>query len=165
LLALGAAVFLEVIAPDPERPDPVIPPLFGIDKLTEPKLTAWAAKEDQLDNRLTKLQQSGITFGAKLSGQRKKPDGTILKWELSDPLTVVGNGVVPFLIDWGQTPHPAAAMPQKCRLMDLSIEHPEIGQIAEILRVLDLEDMQLSVASEPALVATIQTPKGIVTLR
>ena len=165
LLALGPAVFLEIIAPDPEREDPAVPPLFGINQLKEPKLTAWAAKEDHLARRLAKLQQSGIPFGAQQSGRRQTPDGRTLQWHLSDPLTVVGDGVIPFLIDWGQTPHPAAAMPRQCRLLDLCIEHPEPQPIIDILRLLDLGEMAVTPAPEPALIATIRCPRGEVVLR
>lgn len=165
LLALGPAVFLEIIAPDPEREDAAVPPLFGINQLTEPKLTAWAAKEYRLTERLARLQQAGITFGAQQSGRRQTPDGRILQWHLSDPLTVVGDGVIPFLIDWGQTAHPATAMPQQCRLLDLRIEHPQAQKIMDILRLLDLGEMTVTVAAEPALIATIQCPRGKVVVR
>lgn len=165
LLALGPAVFLEIIAPDPEREDAALPPLFGIDQLTEPKLTAWAAKEAHLAERLAHLQQSGITFGAQQSGRRKTPDGRLLHWQLTDPLTVVGNGVVPFLIDWGQTPHPAATLPQQCSLLDLRIEHPKPKKIRHILQLLDLGEISVTAAREPALIATIQSPRGKVILR
>lgn len=165
LLALGPAVFLEVIAPDPEREDAAVPPLFGINQLTEPKLTAWAAKEDHLAERLAKLKQSGIIFGAQQTGRRQTPDGRTLQWHLSDPLTVVGDGVVPFLIDWGQTPHPAKAMPQQCRLLDLRIEHPQPKKITDILQLLDLGEMTVTAAREAALIAAIQCPRGEVELR
>lgn len=165
LLALGPSVFLEIIAPDPEREDATVPPLFGINQLTEPKLTAWAAKEGRLTERLARLQQAGIPFGAQQSGRRQTPDGRTLQWHLTDPLTVVGDGVIPFLIDWGQTPHPPTAMPQQCRLLDLHIEHSEPKKIMDILRLLDLDEMTVTASGKPALVATIQCPRGEVVLR
>ena len=164
LIALGKDVFLEIIAPDPERPDPTLPPLFGIDKLKSPRLTAWAAREEDLGARLESLKTLGYEFGELLPGSRQKPDGTTLRWELSDPLTVVGDGVVPFLIDWGTTPHPAAAMPQECQLLDLYIEHPEVEEITGILNKLELFPV-IQQGKEPALVAKIQTPRGEVILR
>src|SRR5690349_1003202 len=40
LLALGNDVYLEIIAPDPEQPDPPTPRAFGVDGVTEPRLVA-----------------------------------------------------------------------------------------------------------------------------
>lgn len=165
LIALGPDIFLEIIAPDPERENPAIPPLFGIDQLSSPKLGAWAAKESHLESRLEKLRQANIPFGPPLAGQRQKPDGTMLNWELSDPLTRVGDGVIPFLIDWGNTPHPASVMPQVCQLLELRIEHPDPDAIKEILGILELDTLPVAPGTEPALIATIQTPGGIVELR
>lgn len=165
LIALGPDIFLEIIAPDPKRSNPAVPSLFGLDRLSEPKLAAWAAKENRLTERLEKIKKAGIPFGQKLSGRRQKPDGAILSWELSDPLTVVGEGVVPFLIDWGNTPHPAQGMPQERRLIDFQIEHPEPARIKKIMRLLDLGDIAVSPGSEPALIAHIQTPQRVVELR
>lgn len=164
LLALGPDVFLEIIAPDPERSDPALPPLFGIDQLSEPRLAAWAVKDDRLDERLAQLDRAGISFGRKLAGHRRKPDGEMLHWQLTDPLTRVGEGVVPFLIDWGETPHPASAMPQDCTLLDLRIEHPDPERIAEIFRVLELDGLSVSEGSEAGLVARVRTPRGVVEL-
>src|SRR5262249_55993822 len=43
LIALGPAVYLEIIAPDPEQPLPKTPRPFGIDGLQEPPLAARPA--------------------------------------------------------------------------------------------------------------------------
>ena len=165
LIALGPQVFLEVIAPDPDRHDPALPSLFGIDRLSAPKLNAWAVRENQLETRLEQIRQAGIRFGAQLDGQRKRPDGAILRWRLSDPLVRLGQGVIPFLIDWGNTPHPAGQMPQECTLVDLRIEYPNAEEIAKVFRLLDLEDVQIDAGPKPTLVATIQTPAGLIELR
>ena len=35
------------------------------------------------------------------------------------------DGLVPFLIDWKDSPHPSASTPQGCTLVSLRGEHPD----------------------------------------
>ena len=49
LLGLGPTTYLEIIAPDPEQPQPKTPRPFGLDGLKQPGLIAWAAKGIKLD--------------------------------------------------------------------------------------------------------------------
>src|SRR6185295_12719908 len=50
LLALGADIYLEIIAPDPSQPKPPIARPFGIDDLHHPRLVAWAARAAGLED-------------------------------------------------------------------------------------------------------------------
>ena len=43
LLALGPSMYLEILGPDPEQPEPDEPRWLGIDDLTAPRLITWAA--------------------------------------------------------------------------------------------------------------------------
>ena len=104
LFSLGDTCFLEVIAPDPARASPDLPSIFHIDKISRPRITTWAAKECAMVERLIKLKQQGIDFGALQPGERQKPDGTIISWQLTNPYRVLGDGLIPFLIDWGRRP-------------------------------------------------------------
>jgi hypothetical protein len=67
----------------------------------------------------------GVKLGAVASGSRNREDGVVLSWHLTDPFTVLANGIVPFFIDWGQTPHPAQFAAQGSKLANLRAEHPE----------------------------------------
>jgi hypothetical protein len=49
LITLGPAIYLEIIAPDPEQPHPKTPRPFGIDGLKASRLVAWAAKGGDLE--------------------------------------------------------------------------------------------------------------------
>jgi len=75
-----------------------------------------------------------------------------------------GDGLVPFLIDWGSTPHPAVGGAAGCVLIELRAEHPEPTVIRPLLRALNA-DLPLSTGAAPALVATLETPRGRVALR
>jgi hypothetical protein len=108
LVALGPAAYLEIIGPDPEQPTPKEPRPFGIDGLREPRLMAWASKGTDLEQIASTAQRHGVKLGPVIAGSRRRADGVMLSWRYTDPRTVVANGIVPFFIDWGKTPHPSA---------------------------------------------------------
>ena len=61
---------------------------------------------------------AGIHLGSIGDGRRTRADGVALTWRFSDPAVSVYDGIVPFLIDWGASPHPAMMAPTggECRL-------------------------------------------------
>ena len=164
LMALGPAVYLEIVGPDTEAEAPPRPRWFGIDALTEPRLVAWAARTESLERVAAAAAAAGVRIGAVGSGSRLTADGQLLSWRFTDPRVVVEGGVVPFLIDWGQTPHPALSAPRGAILKGLRAEHPEPERVESALAALDLI---LPVRGGPsaALIALLETPKGSVELR
>ena len=164
LVALGPATYLEIIGPDPEQPTPKQPRTFGIDALTAPRLVTWAAKSGSLDDLVRDAQSHGIAFGAVGSGSRKTPQGTLLQWRYTSPRTMIADGIVPFFIDWGHTPHPAASAAAGATLVALRAEHPDANRVQEMLTQLGL-DLHVTKGPSPALVAVVQSPRGRVELR
>ena len=162
LLALGDGVYLEIIAPDPGQPDPIgrrRP--FGLDDLAAPRLASWAAKATDLHTRVAVARLGGFDPGLPRTMRRLRPDGVELVWTLTSAGPALG-GLVPFLIDWGEAPHPAATAPGGCRLTALSGRHPRPAEVEAALAALDLA---LPVeAGAVALVATLDTPNGVVRL-
>lgn len=163
LIALGPATYLEVIGPDPDGPQPKLPRPFGIDDLKAPRLVTWAAKSTNLDQLVSEATRRGIILGEVNSGSRKRTDGLILKWRLTDPGTVVADGIVPFFIDWGKTPHPALTAAQGALLISLRAEHPELERVSKMLTDLRLA-LPVQSGPKPALIATINSPRGKVEL-
>src|SRR5437867_2657347 len=108
LIALGPAAYIEIIGPDRDQPKPSASRPFGIDDFSAPRLAAWAMKGENLDKVVADAKGHGVTLGAVAPGSRRRPDGVLLAWRYTDPRTVVADGIVPFVIDWGTTPHPAA---------------------------------------------------------
>jgi hypothetical protein len=164
LLGLGADSYLEIIAPDPAQPVPARPRWFGLDTLTRPRLVTWAARATDLDRRVAEARAAGIPLGEVRSGQRELGSGELLSWRLTYPDLVVGDGVVPFLIDWGDSPHPAHSAPEGIRLLDLHAEHPKPAIIADPLERLGVGLLVLP-GPRPALIATLETRRGRVVLR
>lgn len=164
LLSLGASVYLEIIGPDPEQTAPTLPRPFGIDDLTQPRLVTWAAKGTNLEQWSSDARAKGVTLGPVIPGSRRRSDGVLLSWRYTDPRTVVADGVVPFFIDWGKTPHPASTAAQGASLIDLHAEHQDAKQVQSVLNALHL-DLRVQAGLRSALIATISGPRGRVELR
>jgi hypothetical protein len=164
LIKLGPATYLEIIAPDPEQPEPKAPRPFGIDGLKESKLVAWAAKGVDLERLRGDAVRKGASLGEVTSGSRRRTDGVLLSWRYTDPRTVLADGLVPFFIDRGQSPHPAQTAAAGGSLVALRAEHPDAQRIQRLLHELGL-DLPVQSGAKPALIATIDSPSGRVELR
>src|SRR5262245_14798871 len=164
LIALGPATYLEIIAPDPQQPPPETPRSFGIDGLKKSRLVAWAAKGVDLERLRNEAARKGARLGNVMSGSRRRPDGVLLSWSYTDPKTVLADGLVPFFIDWGQSPHPAHTAAPGALLITLRAEHPDAPRVQRLLRDLGL-DLPVQSGATPTLVAIIDSPRGRVELR
>ena len=164
LIALAPESYLEIIAPDPDQPKPDRPRRFGIDGLDAPRLVRWAAKGTNLEQVAGRAAREGLDLGPVTSASRKRPDGVLLTWRFTDPATVVADGIVPFFIDWGQSPHPARTAAPGASLVALRAEHPEPARVVKLLALLGI-DLPVRPGPAPALVATIRGPAGTVELR
>jgi hypothetical protein len=164
LVSLGPAVYLEIVAPDPEQPPPAQPRPFGIDRLSRPRLVTWAAKSADLEGLEQAARESGIQLGEVISGSRNRPDGVLLSWRFTSPWTVAADGIVPFFIDWGGSPHPAGTPASGLALVDLRAEHPDVERTGQMLRSLGLT-LPVRPGPEPALIAVLGGPRGLVELR
>jgi hypothetical protein len=164
LITLGPAIYLEIIAPDPEQPHPKTPRPFGIDGLKASRLVAWAAKGGDLERLRDEAARKGARLGEVMSGSRRRTDGVLLSWRYTDPQTVLADGLVPFFIDWGQSPHPARTAAQGASLISLRAEHPDAQRVQRLLNELGL-DLPVQTGATPALIAIIDSPRGRVELR
>ena len=163
LLALGPQTYLEILGPDPDASTP--PRLFGLDRLEQSRLIGWAVKATALDERIRRSTERGYRPGRIVPGSRRRPDGTLLRWRLvlPDDLYLPFDGLIPFLIDWQGTGHPASTAPMGCRLIALRAEHPAPEQPQALLDALDVA-LPVSSGPAPRLTATLDTPVGQIDL-
>ena len=164
LISLGPNSYLEIIGPDPNQPKPDGPRTFGIDDLKESRLVTWSANGRDLERLRADAVRNGVPLGAVSPGSRQRPDGVLLRWQITDPVVPVADGIVPFFIDWGNSPHPARTTPQGARLSSLRAEHPDEQRVQQMLRRLGL-DLPVTRGTKPALIAVIEGPRGRVELR
>jgi len=165
LISLGPSTYFEIVGPDPNQPKPAGPRRFGVDDLKAPQLVGWVSRATGLDQLVTRARAEGIPMGDALSGGRKQPDGTMLSWRYTDPSAIIEHRLVPYFMDWGNSPHPGATTAAKgVRLVALRAEHPDPARIQKMLRVLNL-DLPVTKGPQPVLVATLEGTKGRIELR
>ncbi len=169
LLGFGGRAYMEVVAPDPGRPAPDRARWFGLDDLAAPRLVTWcAALPTSIAADLPALAEAGRAAGVELGevreGRRARGDGSILSWSMTDPWAERAGGVVPFFIDWADSPHPAESLDPACRFVGVRAEHPDPGPVGRVCRALGL-DIEVARGEAPRLIATLDTPNGVVELR
>ena len=148
LLGLGGLRYLEIVGPDREQPEPARPLFPGIGGLTAPRLVGWAARADDIDAQVARARRRGYDPGPVEPMSRTTPAGQTVSWRL----TRRADPVVPFLIDWGTTPHPARNLPV-AMLTSFAGSHPDPAKMKTALAALGVE---LPVTEgEPGLVAIV----------
>jgi len=158
LLALDDGIYFEIIAPDPAAGGI---DAFGFHACPAPRLFTWVMRDPDLEVRLRLATRHSIPLGAIQHGGRQRPDGSTLSWRLTDPLALPCRGLVPFFIDWGDSPHPSTTAPRAGRLAGLTGYHPDPNAVRR-----DLGHLGLSIPVEahatPHLEATIEGLRGTV---
>lgn len=168
LVGLGGGRYLELIGPDPDQPPPAGPRQFGIDAITEPTLVAWCARPTRpLADIVAEASAAGFDLGPLASMSRQRPDGVLLQWRLTFPqLATPDEGTVPFLIDWGDSPHPSTTLPAGVELHDLTLGSPDPDRLRTVLAIVgDFPEVTVVPADRPTLHARLRTLNGEVELR
>ncbi|MFI7499723.1 VOC family protein [Streptomyces sp. NPDC049687] len=161
LVGLGGRSYLEILGPDPEQPEPGGPRPFGVDGLDAPRTLTWAISPPDLDAAVAAARARGYDTGDVRDMSRRRPDGGLLRWRLTDGGSPHPSGLVPFLIDWGSTPHPSASGLPVTPLLELTATAPDPDEIRSLLALLGTG---LALSEGPAAFSfTVDTPNGPVT--
>ena len=166
LLGLGASLYLEVIAVDPEGAKPARPRWFDLDEprmkaaLAEgPQLVHWVARTSDIGAAIARVPQLGVVT------PMARGD---LTWQITIPADGhrPGRGLVPTIIQWPGAQHPTDRLPDHgLRLAALAGEHPEPAGVRTELAALGLSDvLKVTYAKSPRLAAMIRTARGVATL-
>ena len=133
-------------------------------KQNGPQLIHFVASTSDAVAATQSLANLGIDRGELLSASRMTANG-LLSWQITvraDGQRLL-NGTLPTLIEWGDV-HPTQHMPASgVTLQSLTASQPYVAQLTAAYSAINLQSVAL--AQGPAnLVATLQTPRGIVTL-
>ena len=161
LLGLGRGCYLEIIAPDPEQPQPPHPRLFDLDDPAvkmmleaEPRLIAWVARTPVMDAVVARLGPR--------AGEVKAMSRGDLAWRMAfPPQRQDMDNLIPALIQW-QGEGASSRLPDShVRLLRLEGEHPEADAVNAALAERGLEDA-LKVRRSPhaRLVARLRRADG-----
>jgi hypothetical protein len=162
LVGFADTSYLEIIGPDQDNPaDPGVTMPFGLATLTRPRLITWAVHPADLERAASAAAGAGADHGEIWPLSRRTPAGELLEWRLASTHPAPLDGVAPFLIDWGTTPHPASALP-RLHLLGLRATHPDPDTVSAVLAALNV---RLAVEDGiPALTALLDTPRGPIIL-
>ena len=163
LLGLGSGCYLEVIAPDPDQPDPPHARPFDLDSPSmkmmleaEPRLVAWVARPPVLDAVVTRL-------GTHHAGEIRAMKRGKLSWRMAmPPQNQDMSNLIPALIQWDDGKGAAKRLADSgVRLVALEAEHPELEALRNALAQRGLEQaMRLRRSPHVRLLARFARPDG-----
>lgn len=156
LLSLGPGRYLELVAEDPQakrRPQP-----FGLEGEGLPRITAWMIAAT-LPQAAEEARRRGFDPGGCEAMERIRPDGGRVAWRLAIRLDRPGGGLVPAIIDWGDSPHPSGSAPAAGEIESLRLEHPEPAAVEGMLSAVGVAATVLP-APSPRIAATVRTRGG-----
>lgn len=163
LLGFGDRRYLEILAPTDEN-SPATQPGGLLAGVATPRVFMWAVACDDIAATTLHAKREGYDTGQVIDMSRQQPSGDLLRWKLTVGGADVAGSVVPFCIQWLNDPHPSESAPSGCRLAGLRAEHPDPDRIRSGLAALQVY-LRVDHGRAPALVLTLDTPKGPVTLR
>ena len=91
LLALGPRTYLEIVAPDPNQPEPAAPRPYGVDGVTRAGLVGWALTRDDIERAVSEARAKGFDPGDVIDGHRVTATGSpsyewavVPNWDVMD---------------------------------------------------------------------------------
>jgi len=167
VMRAGDAVFFELIAIDPEAPDPGRVRWFTLDDPTtqarlaaRPRALCWVVNTDDLD---AVVAASPVPLGEIVHFQRGERT-----WRLTVPAdgSLQEGGLIPAFIEWSPGPHPSSGQQDLgVRLERVTLRHPDPQWLSGVLETLGVGHLAEVEAGEASLAFEVSTPdKGLVRL-
>lgn len=141
LLGLGPHAYLEVIAPDPNQPEPPHPRLFDLDDPgvrtaleAGPVLVGWVARVTNMDALVARLGPRG--------GELREMKRGDLHWRMAIPSARQDmDNLIPALIEWKGERASRRLRDSHLRIAAIEAEHPDSEALATALAERGLEDV------------------------
>jgi hypothetical protein len=162
LLALGSGIYFEIISPDPAQ-DLKDNRGGRIADLPRPGIMTFAIRSDDLDTLSATARREGVSLQGPVAMSRDRLDGVRLDWTILYLEDSRFGEAIPFVIDWGTSPHPSESVPTGCQLRSFAVLHPEADQLGRLYGALDIP-VPVKRGAYPGFVAELMTPNGDVVL-
>ena len=156
--------YLEVIGPDPDGDIPASEiSTFSIADRSAPAIATFAIHPADIEAAAAAAAEAGVSLGEILPLSRKTPEGTLLEWRLTRGENRDPNPAIPFLIDWGTTPHPGHSDIPTIELLGVRITSPEAEKVRSALAALGAE-IEVNDGEAFSLTLVLEGANGVVEL-
>jgi len=160
LVSLGAGRYLELIGSIPGEKPRALGKAFS--DFPTPQLFWFATATEKLSTHSVALKNLGVVTAGPFAGSRLSSDGKELTWEILEFGQHEFGGCLPFMIDWGKTPHPSVTIQPAVSFHTFEVAHPRARRLQEIYRSLGL-DVNIQEGNS-RLELTLDTPRGSIVL-
>jgi hypothetical protein len=162
LIGLDSGIYFEIISPDPAQD------LKGnrggvIAALPRPGIMTFAVRSDDLDALSAAARREGLSLQGPVAMHRDRPDGVRIDWTILYLEDSRFGEAIPFVIDWGTSPHPSESVPAGCQLRSFAVLHPEADELSRLYAALDIP-VPVKRGAYPGFVAELASPNGDVVL-
>ena len=100
--------------------------------LPRPGIMTFAIRSDDLDTLSAAARREGLSLQGPAAMSRDRPDGVRLDWTILYLEDSRFGEAIPFVIDWGASPHPSESVPAGCRLRSFAVLHPKADELARL---------------------------------
>ncbi|MCO4824687.1 VOC family protein [Amylibacter sp.] len=167
LMATGDDSYLEIIANDPNQPDPVTPRAFDLDNpdvvaktVAGPHIQNVILRTDDAQRDVKLAREAGVDLGELINSARGDVHWILV---LREDRTLALDGTAPPLIEWPEGPHISSQMADEGLILTkLTIKAPQADALKALFKAIDVQDSRLHVehGDQKHITATYRTPDG-----
>jgi hypothetical protein len=165
LVSAGQNRYLEIIAPDPEQMpfDPVEHPVQSfaheISGMDRPEVDMFAFWATELEAVAAAGRELGMEVIGPTPGERRTPEGELIRWSHVDFIGHDFGQFVPFAINWLDSTHPSTTSPEGAYIEGITVEHPRADELRRIYTVLGVP-AEVVQADDPRIVVHMRSENG-----
>ena len=170
LVSGGELMYLEVIAPDPAQMpfEPKVKAVQAfadrISKMSAPEVDMFAFFTADLEAIAQAGRELGLEVVGPTPGQRRTPDGDLIRWSHVDFINHGFGQFVPFAINWLDSRHPSTTSPEGIVIQGITVEHPRADELRRIYEGLGVP-AKVVLGDEPVIIVHLKSAKGEFELR
>lgn len=160
-IGLDNQAYIEIIAPDPNKPGPIGKYLKEMENGSLTPLH-YAIRQTDLSSLASDYVPNELGYEPdRIAMQLKGTDGLPRKWEMLFMQGHFLGGVVPYYVDWGECEHPISAIAQAGALKSFSVKCPAGSKVHELLK--GMTEVKAVDSDTVGLEFSFSSPEGVIT--